>query len=150
MKKSKYSDGQIMAYPAGDCVAICRKGSTNWVCGDRDARQPTARLSKVSITKATYTKLCHVETYVKSLTYSVFGAGARNCRFTLSRGMAAPCRALSSSAVCHERRLECPTHASVVPLCSRCPTVDIYIDERGPASNPSRRRTTYGLARSDA
>lgn len=31
-------------------------------------------------------KPCHVETYVKSLTHSIFGAGARNLRFTLSRG----------------------------------------------------------------
>ena len=60
---------QSIHCPAGDCKPICREGRTKSVLAERDTRQPTMRSANVSMTKATYTKPCHVDTYVKSLTY---------------------------------------------------------------------------------
>ena len=44
---------QCFYYPAGDCGAICREGRTNPALAVRLARQPTIRLAKTSMTKAT-------------------------------------------------------------------------------------------------
>ena len=49
-------------------------------------RQPTMRLAYTSITKATYSQPCQVETYVKSDTHSWLGRSALNCRLTRSSG----------------------------------------------------------------
>ena len=49
-------------------------------------RQPTMRRAKTSTTKATYSQLCQVDTYVKSDTQSWLGQSAVNCRLTRSSG----------------------------------------------------------------
>lgn len=42
---------------------------------------------------------------MRSLTQSIFGADARNCRFSLSRGQAAPCQVTSISVPCRGNAL---------------------------------------------
>lgn len=57
--------------------------SVSW---DVDIFQPTIRLAKVSMTKATQTKPRQVNTKVKSDTQRWLGVDARNCPFSLSNG----------------------------------------------------------------
>lgn len=61
-------------------------------------RQPTMQRENTSITKATYSQPCQVDTYVKSLIHSWFGRCALNCRLTRSCGHGA--RASQLSSVC--------------------------------------------------
>ena len=68
------------------CSIAFSASSTKSVFGELETRQPTILSAKVSMIKSTQTNPCQVETSVKSLTYGMFGAGARNFRFTLSFG----------------------------------------------------------------
>lgn len=49
-------------------------------------RQPTIFLTNTSMTNATNSQPCHVDTYVKSDTHNWLGRAALNCRLTLSNG----------------------------------------------------------------
>jgi hypothetical protein len=81
-------------------------------------RQPTIRRANTSMTKATYSQPCQVDTYVKSMTHSWFGRWARNCRLIRSSGHGALASPMVVLQPCLASPREAPSCASAARLCN--------------------------------
>lgn len=108
-------------------------------------RQPTMRRANTSMTKATYSQPCQLETHVKSETHNWFGRSARNCRLTRSRGHSALASPMVVRTTLPRITPRSPCCASSARLCNglpsrlREPVAAIPCRRHRPAYWPARR-----------